>query len=226
MPEDRGSLWDRIINTFVLLGAAAGTVKIAQSFGRSTPSQNLLGLGDAPGDEPELHELSIQSVEERIDILRDLIKTGRHDPNVILTTRKALSKRCGDTWCTAERDYDAEVVVVFEEAKRNVRYTLDAVDADTFVHPKWTLESGGGDCDCEVVLLSSMLGAVGYPTKFRVVQTHEAVERGEDWDHIYLLAGLPPQKPTKWVALDLSEPQPPGWEVPDHLVARRRDFDV
>ena len=44
------------------------------------------------------------------------------------------------------------------------------------------------DCDDYVILLGSCLQSIGYPVVLRVIQTNDS----DDWNHIYLLAGLPP----------------------------------
>jgi len=85
-------------------------------------------------------------------------------------------------------------------------------EADIVVH----------NCDDMSAFLSASLGAIGYPTKLRVVETVGA----GDWSHIYVLVGIPPERPSRWVALDLSEPHPAGWQVPEEQVVRFRDFEV
>ena len=67
------------------------------------------------------------------------------------------------------------------------------------------------NCDDGTILLGSMLRAVGYPVRLRVIQDNASTT----WSHIYLLVGTPPMGPTRWVALDWSVPdKPPGWEAP------------
>ena len=65
-----------------------------------------------------------------------------------------------------------------------------------------------------------MLLAIGYPVRYRVIRSHGA----RDWNHIYVVVGLPPGEPTRWAPLDATVPMPPGWEAPD--VAARKDFAV
>jgi transglutaminase-like putative cysteine protease len=104
-----------------------------------------------------------------------------------------------------------------------VRYVRDHLEKDTFVAPNKTMKLRGGDCDDQTSYLGALLRSVGYPVKLRIVQARSA----STWSHIYLLVGLPPTEPTKWVPLDATMAQKgPGWEAPDSMVSRRKDFEV
>lgn len=76
-------------------------------------------------------------------------------------------------------------------------------------------------CDDYVITLGSMLQSIGYPVKLRVIQTPGA----PDWSHIYLLVGVPPDNP-RWVPLDASVNEPPGWEAPPSQIRKKRDYWV
>lgn len=168
-------------------------------------------------------EYNVKTIDERVSFIITMIQKGRDDPNVRAFAVKSVSKRCGERWCTKEGDYDNEVRAVFDELRSRYRYVRDTYGKDLFQHPARTLEMGGGDCDDATILICSTLGAIGYPTKCRVIRTKEA----SDWNHIYALVGLPPKGPNRWVPLDLSvSHKPPGWEPPQSMIAAIRDFDV
>lgn len=78
------------------------------------------------------------------------------------------------------------------------------------------------NCDDQTIVLASLLQSVGYPIRLRVIRTHDS----NDWNHIYLLVGLPPRDPRRWLPLDASVDQPAGWEAPASMIAERRDFTV
>ena len=89
------------------------------------------------------------------------------------------------------------------------------------------------NCDDMMARLGAALESVGHVVKLRVIQTVDS----DDWDHIYLLVGLPPDGPTTWKAYDPSENVAPGWQVrgaeqsarsgrPSGDVVRVMDFDV
>ena len=81
-------------------------------------------------------------------------------------------------------------------------------------------------CDDYSIVLGSLLGAIGYPVRLRVIRTHDAgLPRGE-FNHIYALVGLPPNAPQKWVPLDASVSEPAGWEAPREMVAEYKDYEV
>lgn len=80
------------------------------------------------------------------------------------------------------------------------------------------------NCDGATIVIGSLVQAIGYPFKCRVIQTIY----GTDYDHIYGIAGLPPTSPNPkwWVPLDASVNKPAFWEPPKALVKRVRDFPV
>ena len=118
--------------------------------------------------------------------------------------------------CVPEKDYDAEIRALFTAVRDAssdlaLRYTRDHVEVDQYHSANKLLQLKGGDCDDGTILLGSMLRAVGYPVRLRVIQDNQS----STWSHIYLLVGTPPMNPNKWVALDWSVPgKPPGWEAP------------
>jgi hypothetical protein len=164
----------------------------------------------------------VRNINERVKHLVPLIQSGRAHPSIRALSVQAVSKKCSGRFCLEERDYPGEVRAVFDFVRQNVRYVKDGIHADQFHHPVRTLQFGGGDCDDMTVLLGSMLQAIGYPVKMRVIQTVGA----PDWNHIYLLVGLPPGEPRYWVALDASVDKPAGWAPPRQMIKRVKDFDV
>jgi hypothetical protein len=174
------------------------------------------------GEELKATYEDLESLEDRIDRLRDLARKGMRDEVVRQKALSVLSRKCGGEWCTREKDYWGEVEAIFNEVRNSARYVRDPHGMDAFQAPIRTLQWQGGDCDCLSVLLASLLLSVGYPVQFRVIQTVHSSE----WDHIYVLVGLPPQRPDTWVALDASVAEPAGWQAPEEMVKRYRDFEV
>lgn len=165
----------------------------------------------------------VKTIEQRVAYIISMIQRGRDSAEVRRLAVQAVSTRCGDGHCVPEGDYDAEVIAVCKSLRQRYRYVRDTYGKDLFQHPARTLEFGGGDCDDISILICSMLGSIGYPTRLRVIRTKTA----KDWNHIYCLVGLPPQNPTRWVPIDLSVPgAEPGWEAPANKIAQHKDFDV
>jgi predicted transglutaminase-like cysteine proteinase len=76
-----------------------------------------------------------------------------------------------------------QIVAVWNFVVLNVAYQYDPVIGDT---PEWclttrlTLDQRAGDCDDMVIVLASLLKALGFSVKARVVSTNQ-----EAWQHIY-----------------------------------------
>lgn len=175
-------------------------------------------LRDRPAPTMRRHE--IRSLDDRIKHLRALAISGAADPTLRMMTARLLARKCGAQWCIPERDYPKEIRAVFSAVRQHVRYTRDTEHADLYQHPLRTLQSGAGDCDDFSSLLAAMLLSIGYPVHYRVIRS----EGARDWNHIYVMVGLPPQKPERWVALDATVAMPPGWQSP--RIAAKRDFPV
>ena len=186
-------------------------------------------LGNAAPMKTQIHE--VKNINERVSYVIQMIKKGRDNPKVRQIAVQTLSRKCEDGWCVPEKDWPAEIRAIFDFVRQNIRYTRDTYGKDLFQHPLRTLHKdvvgggfGGGDCDDYTIVLGSMLQAVGYPVKARVIRTRD--RKPGDWNHIYLLVGLPPGGPKKWIPLDASVDQPAGWQAPKSMIAEVRDFEV
>ncbi|MFH1689726.1 MAG: transglutaminase domain-containing protein [Candidatus Eisenbacteria bacterium] len=193
------------------------------SVGRVSDVRQAVSRSRRAGTKPKATPYNVYTIGDRVSHIRKVMLDGRADPEVRILTGKLLSKKCGKKWCIEERDSWGEVKAIFKLVKENVRYTSDPVDIDLFQHPMRILESGAGDCDCMTIILGSMLMSVGYSVKMRVIRGRGA----RDWNHIYLLVGLPRGAPKQWVPLDASVPDaPPGWQPGRTQIAAYRDFRV
>lgn len=179
------------------------------------------GLTSDSGTPLKFEEVRVKTIAERVSKLHEQMAKGVRDPAVYKLAREILSQKCNGTWCVPEHDHAGECVALFNAVRERVRYTLDPTFFDAFQHPKKTLELKTADCDDQTSLLGAMLLSTGFSVKSRVVQT-----AGQPtWNHIYLVARKAPEM-GGWMALDLAVNQPAGWEVPDKLVIKKRDFEV
>jgi len=197
----------------------SNTRRRLQGLNAGTPNQP----GDRYEDRPmtvETHK--VRTINQRLGYIIKMIQKGRDNPEVRRRTVQILSRKCGKKWCVPEKNWRQETVAVFDSVRENIRYTRDTYNKDLFQHPLRTFEFGGGDCDDYAIVLASMLQSVGYPVKLRVIQTVDST----DWNHIYVLVGLPPQGPKQWVSLDASVDKPAGWQAPRDIVAAVKDFEV
>jgi transglutaminase-like putative cysteine protease len=180
-------------------------------------------LGDSErregGLRSKFHE--VRTIDQRVSHIQRLAHSGKTDPVIVQLARQTVSRRCGDKHCIPERDYAGEVSAIFHEVRRRVRYVRDAWGVDQFSSARRTLEAGAGDCDDFSIIISSMLGAVGYQTRLRVIRTTDSPE----WNHIYNLVEVPPGS-DRWFPLDASVNEPPGWQAPRAQIAAIRDYEV
>ncbi len=164
----------------------------------------------------------VGSIDSRVSHIIGSIQKGRRDPSVRAFAVKAVSRKCGRRWCVPERDWWGEVQSVFGEIRRSIRYVRDIHKVDTFQAPNRTLEFGGGDCDDYTITLGSALQSIGFPVKVRIVQSKDS----PDYNHVFLLVGMPPRDPEKWYSLDASVDKAPGWHPPRSMLAKIKDYDV
>ena len=120
------------------------------------------------------------------------------------------------------RRWDKSAVALFEWTRNNVRYTLDPVGVELFQKASTSVDIGIGDCDDQAIVLGSLLGCVGIPVMFRVI----SMKGSDKFEHVYILAGLPPNKPAKWLPLDPSRPESAGWELPAEQRGLLQDYEV
>lgn len=122
-----------------------------------------------------------------------LIKQGRIDPEIKRITGDVVLQsgvRFGDNV--------GELRAVYEFVQGRIRYIRDPYGKDVYQSALDTLEKfKTGDCEDLTILIASMAQSIGYPIAIKLASID-----GEIWDHIYPLAGLPPEAPTKWVAMD------------------------
>lgn len=221
-----------LLGMLISAGAVAGGLKgLSEALGRTGQSRSSTDLALARSAPPsvvmpsklKMTPYTVHSMDQRVQHCVRMIQKGRNDPDIrALATKIASQKTRDGKWVCAERDYRCEVRLIYKYMRDNVRYIRDSIDRDTFQHPKRTLEFGGGDCDDYTITMGSLLQAVGYPVWCRIVQT----TGNKDYNHIYLIVGLPPTAPTHYMACDASVDKYAGWEVDDSMVIRRKDYPV
>lgn len=165
---------------------------------------------------------NVRTIDDRVKHIIASIQKGKRDPLIREFAVKTVAQKCGGDWCIREKDYWGEVKEIFKAVRSNVRYTHDIYNVDTFQSPRRTIDFGGGDCDDYVIILGSSLQAIGYPIILRIIQP----KTEPDFSHILLLVGIPPTGPSKWVALDASTSNPPGWHPSPELIEKIKDYQV
>ena len=159
----------------------------------------------------------IRNDDEMVKLIADRIEEGALDPKV----RKLAFEIVRKAGCPP-KDWYCEIKAIYDYVKKNIRYFYDIRGVDTYHSARAILfELKGGDCDDFAIVLGSLLAAIGYPIKLRII----AKERNGKFIHIYPLVGVPPHgKVEKWIPLELTDDRIPfGQEFPH---AKHRDYLV
>lgn len=170
------------------------------------------------------HRLRSGQLDDRISWLEQEISEGKRDPRIRKIAGEVLagSGATGGDWNVQERDWKGEVGAFYKYVRENTRYTRDPHNVELFQRPRRTLETRIGDCDDLTILLGSLLQAVGYSVRVRVI----GMKGSSVFQHIYLLVGLPPTDPEAWIPVDPSMSEGVGWEYPREKVGLIRDYDI
>jgi len=129
------------------------------------------------------------TVDEKVAYLIGITKTARFDPRIIEAAKNIVT----NFGAVTEGD---KVQAVFSYVRENIRFVRDPYQLEAIYYPTDTLVRGEADCEDFTTLLGAFLGALGYPVKFKVVDTVGY------FNHIYPIVGIPAKTPIQWVALD------------------------
>jgi hypothetical protein len=160
-------------------------------------------------------------------MVRQLVDEGLTDPRVRRTATEILKTSGAPAY-----DDQAEVRAIFEWVRTHIRFVKDMVGKE-MLQPAWAvLETGAGDCDClNTILLPSLLGAVGYPT--RAVTVAADPHDPKSFSHIYIEALLADYAGNPyWIPLDVARADAAWMRTPEHFFRIKRwplmeaaDFD-
>jgi hypothetical protein len=193
--------------------------RIQQALARVFAEAQAAGPGIGPrGLTAKMSDLD--PIGQRVGLVRELIRrysgsTAEKRYSGISAAFRELSasivsqKTPDGQWATPEKDWGAEARALFDWTRQHVRYVRDPRYRDWFSAPDRTLAVGAEDCDGLSIVLGTLLTAIGFPVRLRVIQT----DRSKDYDHIYLGTDVSDDK-GQWIALDASVAQPAGWEAP------------
>lgn len=118
-----------------------------------------------------------------------------------------------------EKDYQGEALALGNWVKNNIRYMKDVYGQETLSYPEETaFNMKAGDCDDKSTLLASLLGAVGIPSRFKVIGVTPY-----KYSHVYLQT----RPKDKWITMDtIMRDKPVGWEVPQGRRAIEKTYPV
>jgi len=161
------------------------------------------------------YKFKSENIDDRISWIEYEINVGKRLPQVREIAAQAVSG-------VPPREWKKEATALFEWTRKNVRYTLDPHNVELFQSTRRSVEVGIGDCDDQAITLGSLLQSVGIPIRLRVI----GLKGSDKFQHIYVLAGLPPDGPREWFPLDASREFDAGWELPESQRGLLQDYDV
>lgn len=138
---------------------------------------------------------------DTLNLMAELTKNGRRSPAI---REKAVEL----TAFLPQKDRVGEVRAIFEFVRDEIRYVRDIQGIETVHMPEIVLENAAGDCDDKAMLLASLLGSVGYSTRFVAMGQAPGA-----YTHVYLEVKMGRDWSTA-VALDATEPHHMGWRPP------------
>lgn len=138
-------------------------------------------------------------VAQTLELMSRLVKHGKKHP--------AVRQQAADlTRGLKQKDYLGEIRLIHQFVRDRIRYVRDVRGVETLHYPEIVLEQGYGDCDDKSVLASSMLEAVGAPTRFVAVGYLPGT-------YCHVLPQVRVGK--KWLSVETTEPVELGWFPPN-----------
>ncbi len=122
-----------------------------------------------------------------------------------------------------EYDHEAEVRSLWSWVRRNIRYIRDPHSFEWLQSPVVTVLWRSGDCDCQTILLSSMLMSIGYPVRLVIVGNKAPEGKPPKFHHVYLSAQFRRNGELAWTDLDPTVDI--GFGLP-RLHSQRKTFDI
>jgi len=144
---------------------------------------------------------------------RQLIAEGLRNPDV----RRLAVEFCR-VYGAAAHDELAELNAIFTGVLQNFTFRKHTVGAQLLQPIQGILETRAGDCaDLNQILLPSLLGSIGYPTRAVTIKADR--KRPEEFSHVYIEAML---SDGWWVPLDVARRDPVFGKDPEFYWDRKQ----
>jgi hypothetical protein len=116
------------------------------------------------------------------------------------------------------KDYYCYAKALYEYCRDQIKYTFDPVGVELIEAPERILfESKIADCDSIVVVLATLVEAIGLPARFVTVRAD--LQRPNEYSHVYLEVNIPGKG---WVGADPTMPKKEfGWRPDPRFPATR-----
>ncbi len=125
-----------------------------------------LNLAELPPATARLVSLpdGLAGVRRTLQIMARFVRAGRLHLNVRLAAVQIVEEAN-----VPQRDRAGIIRALHSFVRDNIRYVNDIRGVETLQTPERTLELRAGDCDDKSILLSSLLEALGFKTRFHAV---------------------------------------------------------
>lgn len=123
-----------------------------------------------------------------LELMAQAVRAATRDPQ-----QKVRNQTLAIVAGLPSRDFNGEVVAVYDWFTTHVRFVRDVEGIETLQTPARTLELLTGDCDDQAAALAAMLTTIGFPTRFVAV----GFEPGQ-YSHVFSEARIG----ARWVPLE------------------------
>lgn len=152
---------------------------------------------------------------QRMRFLREVAVTSGLDPRMATFVVSILRSNN-----VKPRDYVSQASVLLSWVQDNIYYINEP--RERLQEPFYTLKVGYGDCDDMVLLLAAMFTSINLEFRFvlsgnikgKLMRWIEGQpHKSNAFNHIYLMVGNKPFKPTKWLFCEPTIKVPLGWDI-------------
>lgn len=146
-----------------------------------------------------------RGTQATVERMLELVERGKTD----LTVQKIADAIVRKSGC-APRAYLCKAQAIYSFVKGYVRFERDPFGVEMLQEPLVTLKRRAGDCDDHSILVSAMLGSVGFPYAIKTIKADP--RRPDEFSHVYAVVSVPGKG---WMGADTSvDPAYLGWEPP------------
>ena len=176
-----------------------------------------LALSPAGRPRAETRHLSegTPGTEETVREMVRLIEEGSRDPDI-----NALAVWIVRQAGVPQFDFEGERRALYAWMKRSIRFFKDIDGKETLRGARRTVEQGGGDCDCQTILICALLKTIGHRTRIVTIGSH--AQAPDLFSHVF--AEVRDER-GRWRAVDAARRQAAYGKGPQHWY-RRRHWDT
>lgn len=177
----------------------------------------LLSSSSSPRPPAETRHLAEgdQGTEDTVREMVRLIEEGSRDPD-INALAIAIVRRAG----VRQFDFEGERRALYRWMRQSIRFFKDIDGKETLKSAKRTVELGGGDCDCQTILICALLKTIGHRTRIVTISSH--AQAPKIFSHVFAEAR---NERGDWIPVDAARKNAGYARGPNHWY-RRRHWDT